>query len=93
MYLLRYSKDFSRSLRRHIASGKFSMSEFERTVDLLRAGDPLPPKYRDHALTGEYVGCRECHIRGNLLLIYEKHDDVLVLVMIDVGTHHELFGL
>lgn len=72
MYSLRYSKNFSRALRRHVASGKFSTSEFEKTVDLLRAGSSLSSKYRDHALTGEYEGCRECHIRGDLLLMYEK---------------------
>ena len=35
---------------------------------------------------------RECHIQGDFLLIYEKHNDVLLLVMVNIGTHHELFG-
>lgn len=92
MYLIRFSKDFSRSLKRHIASGKFPLKKFEALVDLLRSHDYIPPIYRDHALKGEHEGKRECHIRGDLLLIYEKHDDILVLVMVDIGTHHELFG-
>lgn len=92
MYLLRYAKDFSKSLRRHLASGRFPRNRFEELLDLLKTGKSLPSHYRDHVLAGEYRGCHECHIQGDLLLIYEKHDNLLVLVMVNLGTHRELFG-
>jgi len=47
---------------------------------------------RDHALSGEWHGYRECHIKGDLLLVYQIHDDVLVLVLVDIGSHPQLFG-
>ena len=48
-------------------------------------------KFHDHELTGNYVGCRECHIEPDWLLMYELFDDVCVLVMMRIGTHSELF--
>lgn len=51
----------------------------------------LPPKNRDHSLTGNYTGCRECHIQPDWLLIYRQTDTELYLV--STGTHADLFGL
>ena len=59
-------------------------------VDKLAAGVPLPPKNRDHALTGNYLGSRECHIEPDWLLVYEIQNDELVLVLIRTGTHSDL---
>ena len=50
----------------------------------------IPPKYRDHALSGEWSGFRECHIKPDLLLIYESGEDFIQLVRL--GSHSELFG-
>ena len=59
-------------------------------VRLLAADEVLPERNRDHALTGDWIGFRECHIRPDLLLIYEKEgQDVLRLVRL--GSHSELF--
>jgi mRNA interferase YafQ len=61
------------------------------TVTLLASDQPLPIRFRDHALTGEWQGCRDCHLKPDLVLIYRKvGDDTLELVR--VGTHSELFG-
>ena len=51
----------------------------------------IPKKYRDHALSGEWSGFRECHIKPDLLLIYETGEDSIQLVRL--GSHSELFGL
>ena len=59
-------------------------------VDKLAAGVPLPPKNRDHALTGNYLGSRECHIEPDWLLVYEIWNDELLLVLIRTGTHSDL---
>lgn len=57
---------------------------------MLAAGDALPPNYRDHQLSGNWRGHRECHLGGDWLLIYQIDGDELVLVR--TGTHSELFG-
>ena len=54
-------------------------------------GGTLDAKYRDHDLTGNYKGTRECHIEPDWLLIYEICGDVLVLMLYRLGSHSELF--
>lgn len=62
----------------------------EQTIDLLAAGKPLEVKLRDHPREGGYSGCRECHLKPDLLLIYVQTDDELRWVR--VGSHSELFA-
>jgi mRNA interferase YafQ len=64
----------------------------EDALFLLMADAPLPAKYHDHSLSGEWEGCRECHIKPDLLLIYEKPDDE-TLRLARLGSHGELFGM
>ena len=47
------------------------------TVELLASGAELLPKYKDHALKGQYLGFRECHVKPDLLLVYRKNNDIL----------------
>lgn len=61
-------------------------------VAKLAMGEALPEKNRDHALTGNWVGHRECHIQPDWLLVYRIEDDVLVLTLARTGTHSDLFG-
>ena len=63
--------------------------------DIIRAlsrGESLPEKNHDHALTGDWVGHRECHILPDWLLVYRIEDNVLVLTLARTGTHSDLFG-
>ena len=62
----------------------------EQTVELLAAGKPLEARLRDHPLKGGYAGCRECHIKPDLLLIYVQTTDELRLIRL--GSHSELFA-
>ncbi len=57
----------------------------------LSLGEVLPPKNRDHALTGNYAGCRECHITPDWLLVYEIEEQQLFLYLIRTGSHSDLF--
>jgi mRNA interferase YafQ len=57
----------------------------------LAADDALPAANRDHSLTGDWNDCRECHVRGDLLLVYRKPDDTS-LQLVRLGSHSELFG-
>lgn len=67
-------------------------SQFERDYKReSKSSDlPLPRKHQDHALKGEYVGTRECHVKPDLLLIYFKMDKTL-LTLVRLGSHSELF--
>jgi len=89
------TKTFEKSLKKLKSSGQLKEAiklDIERIINLLENEEKLPIEYRDHALTGDYIGQRECHIRGDLLLIYKIQKDQLVLVLVDIGTHSYLFG-
>jgi mRNA interferase YafQ len=62
----------------------------EQTVERLAEGKPLEVRLRDHPLKGGYAGCRECHLKPDLLLIYVQTSDELRLVRL--GSHSELFA-
>ena len=66
------------------------MQKLGAVVDLLQAEEPLPERNLDHALTGNYVGHRECHLSLDWLLIYKVEDGTLILVR--TGSHSELFS-
>lgn len=68
------------------------MNLLEKVIPSLQNNIPLEEKYRDHELRGKYKGFRECHIAPDWLLIYMK-EDVLVLTLIDTGTHSDLFNM
>ena len=60
-------------------------------VTCLASDQVLPNKYRDHGLSGDWVGYRECHIKPDLLLIYGK-PGACILRLARLGSHSELFG-
>lgn len=63
-------------------------TELRNVLDLLMNNQTLPEKYRDHDLHGNYSGCRDCHIKPNVILIYEIHDDYIGLIRF--GSHNKL---
>ena len=65
----------------------------EDIVDKLQNGIPLEEKHRDHELKGKFKGFRECHIQPDWLLMYLIEDDVLVLTLVDTGTHLDMFKM
>jgi mRNA interferase YafQ len=89
---LEYTTQFERDFRREkkSKSGKGLDLVLEDVLDLLVADKRMPVKLKDHPLRGEYFGTRECHIKPDLLLIYEKRGKS-VLVLIRLGSHSELF--
>ena len=68
------------------------ISLLEDIVSLLALGEPLPDKNKDHSLSGDWVGHRECHIQPDWLLVYRVEENVLVLTLVRTGTHADLFG-
>lgn len=84
---------FRRDYRRVAASSRHRDLDgiLPPLLEVLAADEPLPPKCRDHALTGNWTDHRECHIKPDLLLIYRKHGDDL-LQLVRLGSHSDLFG-
>jgi mRNA interferase YafQ len=80
---------FKRDVRKVMKSGK-KIELLEDIVRLLVNGRPLPIRHRDHALTGNWVEFRECHIQPDWLLIYRTDGDTLTLTR--TGSHAELFS-
>ena len=70
-----------------------NIDELESVVRKLSYGEKLEPKFKDHKLTGNYEGCRECHINPDWLLIYRIYEDQLILVLTRTGTHSELLNM
>lgn len=89
-YTIKFSSQFRKQLKVAQKRGK-QLDKLETVVDLLANNLPLPEKYRDHALSGNWVNHRECHIEPDWLLIYYKQDDVLVLSLVATGSHSDLF--
>jgi mRNA interferase YafQ len=93
MYIIRRSKDFETSVRRLKNSGikPAIKKKIERTIDMLARGQRLPLGYKDHNLKGELSEYRECHIQNDLLLIYKIEKENMILMLIDLGSHSQLF--
>ena len=86
-FTTQFRKDYKLAMKRGLR-----IALLEEVVERLAMGEPLPEKNRDHALTGDWVGHRECHIQPDWLLIYRMEDDVLVLTLARTGTHSDLFS-
>jgi mRNA interferase YafQ len=67
----------------------YDIRKLDKIISDLVNEIPLPPLNRDHDLIGDYVGCRECHIQGDWLLIYKYKDDTVIFLR--TGSHSELF--
>lgn len=81
-----FKKDYKQAMKRGL-----EIELLEKVVELLAMGESLPEKNRDHALSGNWFGHRECHIQPDWLLVYRIEDDVLVLTLARTGTHSDLF--
>ena len=92
MYQKSYSRRFRRSVKKIVRSGKVSRELIESVITDLAAVNKLDERYRDHALVGEMIGHRECHIRPDLLLLYKLDNDCLILLLVDIGSHSQLLG-
>ncbi|MFT2793686.1 type II toxin-antitoxin system YafQ family toxin [Serratia sp. T13T92] len=84
VYQSRFKKDAKR-----FANNKKAQKVILDTVSLLQKGEPLPKKYKEHPLIGNYIGYLECHGMPDLLLIYQRTETELRLYR--VGSHSDLF--
>ena len=85
-----YSSRFKRDYKRAKKQGR-DVELLLDVVDILAAEEPLELKYQDHALVGDYLGHRECHIQPDWLLVYKIVEETLILKLIRTGSHGDLF--
>lgn len=87
---VRYSSKFKKGLKLATKRG-LDISLLENVVEKLKNRVPLEEKYQDHPLKGKMSRYRECHIQPDWLLVYLIEEDILVLTLINTGTHSDLF--
>jgi mRNA interferase YafQ len=82
----KFEKSLVRSYRRNLDLG-----ELKEVIHTIAKGELLDSKYRSHRLKGYGAAVRECHIKPDWLLVWQQHDDELILILLDTGTHSDLF--
>ena len=90
-YTIRATRKFKKAVKQAVKRGKNSQ-KLKDVVDILAKGDNLAESYRDHPLFGNWAGHRELHIEPDWLLIYKIEEDILILDLVDTGSHSDLFG-
>lgn len=90
---LKETGQFKKDKKRVKGSGRYDWNKMRSVVKELMNDRPLEVKHRDHELSGDYAGVRECHIEPDWLLIYDKQGDVKTgaLMLVRTGSHSELF--
>lgn len=83
-YTGRFKKDYKLAVKRN-----YNISLIDALIRNLINEHPLDARHKDHALSGEYEGCRECHIKPDWLLIYQIGNGIIVFER--TGTHSDLF--
>lgn len=91
-YHLEYTTKFKKSYKKMMKRG-LKREEFQLLVEKIQNGEKLDKKYKDHILKGKYKGFHECHIQPDWLLIYKIQNDLLILTLVDTGSHAELFDM
>ena len=89
MYRLKTTSKYRKDLKRILRQGK-NITLLNDVINTLLEGKILEKKYRDHALTGDMSGFRECHIQPDWLLIYIKDEETLILTASRTGPHSEI---
>lgn len=89
-YRLRTTHTFDKDLKRCKKRG-FPMDELRTVVNQLINSGRVEKKYRPHVLSGDRRGQWECHIKPDWLLVWKQNDEELTLLMINTGTHSDLF--
>ena len=91
LYEIKTYKQYDRDVKLAVRRG-LDIEKLLDVVRLLRQGEPLPEKYRNHLLAGDYKGYWECHIQPDWLLLYEKDTEIRIISLYRTGTHADIFG-
>ena len=90
-YNLLYSNKFKKSLKKCFKRG-LDVERLRKIIKILAETGTLPAEYRPHKLSGKYQGNWECHIEPDWLLVWQQKDLDLILLIVDTGTHSDIFG-
>ena len=85
------TKRFKTAYKRVSQLPGFKATTFEEVVSTLAEGRELPSKYKDHSLTGNLKAFKECHLSPDILLIYQVDNGLLILTLVSIGSHAQLF--
>ena len=88
MLQVKYKNIFEKDIKRAKKRG-LDLNKLKEVIKILVNDEPLPKKYRDHALVGHFAYHRECHIQSDWLLIYKKESSTIIFER--TGTHSDLF--
>ena len=89
-YIIKPTSQFKKDLKKMEKQHK-DLSLLTEIINNLANAVPLPEKNKDHELSGNFKGCRECHIQPDWLLIYEINNNELILYLTRTGSHSDLF--
>ncbi|MBO7608213.1 MAG: type II toxin-antitoxin system YafQ family toxin [Paludibacteraceae bacterium] len=89
-YSIEYTSHFKKKVKLLKKRG-YDLTELAKTINILCETGELPREFKPHKLSGKYSGCLECHIKPDWLLVWEQYDDRLVMLMVDTGTHSDIF--
>ena len=90
-YEIAKTKRFKTAYKRVKNLPGFKKEVFTEVVNNLASGKKLSEKYKDHKLTGNLKSFRECHLAPDILLIYQIDKGVLILTLVSIGNHAQLF--
>ena len=90
MYRIEVSNKFKQSLKK-LRKGGINLKPINDVISILSKGEILPAKYKNHPLRGNLKGYYDCHVLPDLILIYKIEKDRLVLILLDIDTHSNLF--
>ena len=89
--IVKWTNSFKKDYKKAIKRG-FKIEKLNLVISKLANCENLEDKYRDHALTGEFIGLRECHIEPDWLLICAIENNSLILTLSRTGSHSDLFN-
>lgn len=89
-YQLEFTRQYLKDLKLARKRG-LEESKLNEVILKLLSGEDLPQKNRDHALTGNYKGFRECHVAPDWLLIYSLESSLKIVTLVRTGSHSDLF--
>lgn len=90
-YKIVYSNKFKKALKKCHKRG-LDIEQLQDVLKILEEEGALPSEFKPHKLSGKFQGNWECHIQPDWLLVWEQRDEELILLLIDTGSHFDLFG-
>jgi mRNA interferase YafQ len=91
MYKFKTTTKFDKDFKNNVVKRGWSIPSIDYVIDILLSEKSLPKKYKDHALTGNLTGYRDCHITPDWILIYRKDEKNKILIATRTGSHSDLY--